>query len=286
VARPTYINPRPFVYLAFGLVVWWLAPGFVRALFKDAFYEFQAPLVLTQSQLQDIQTYWAVYAGTPKHDMITFNRDLLRVNANLTSQNNQLQRLLRENNRRVERLLAVPSRPEYKSIIARVARRDINTWWQRLILRRGREDGVRIGSPVVVGTGVVGRVAKVHATTCEVQLVSDPDFRIAASVDGDERTAIYQGAPNVPFVLPQGVVTHLPSDYTYTPGEGAQVSVFTSGAGGVFPGGLLIGIVVGELSATSDGMFFEGRVRLHTQLTSLEEVAILIPLKPGPTLLE
>jgi rod shape-determining protein MreC len=273
------------VYLALGLIVWWLAPAAARIFVRDAFYEFQAPLVLAQSHLQDLGRYWERHAGRTARELIEANRDLARVNAALNLRVDQL-RALENENRRLAQLLDLPSRPEYRTVIARVARRDINSWWQRLTLRRGRGDGVRTGCPVVVGTGIVGRVSEVHLNTCEVQLLSDPKFRISASLDGDERPAIYQGAMNAPLGTPGGIVTHLPSDYNYTPENDGKVLVFTSGIGGVFPGGLFIGTLAGEVAMTAEGLFLTGRVRLNPQLALLEEAAILVPLDPEPALIE
>jgi rod shape-determining protein MreC len=279
----TRIDPRPFVYLVLGLLVWWLAPAVFRSFCKDTFYEFQAPVLLTQSHLQDLQNYWAKHAS--RRDLIEANRDLAREVAGLSYENRRL-RSLADENQRLERLLDLPGHLEYRTVVARVVRRDLNTWWQRLIVRRGSEDGVRVGSPVVIGDGVVGRVTKVHRATSEVQLLSDPAFRISASIDGDERAAVYQGGDNPPFAPPLGKITHLPSDYLHTPPGGTPVNVFTSGGGGVFPGGMPIGVVKGEVQMTAEGLFSEGHVQLHPRLSVLEEVAILIPLKPAPALID
>jgi rod shape-determining protein MreC len=280
VARPTRIDLKPFFQLALGLAVWWLVPTAVRSFIKEGFYELQAPLLVAQSHLEDLQRYWEHRAGFSKDELIATVRDLSRVNGGLVYDRNNLKWLAREN-RRLETLLDLPPRMEYRTLVTRVARRDLNTWWHRLILRRGKEDGVKVGSPVVVGNGVVGRVLKVHRNTCEVQLVSDRDFRVSVNVDGDERAAVYQGTVNRPFDVPQGIIEHLPADYSYVPADGGAISVFTSGAGGVFPGGLLIGVISGPLQAKEDGLFLLGEVSLHPGLSALEEVSILIPLAPS-----
>jgi len=52
----------------------------------------------------------------------------------------------------------------------------------RIALDRGQKDGVRDGMPVLAGRVLIGRVAQVSRTTCEVRLVLDPEFRIRASI--------------------------------------------------------------------------------------------------------
>ena len=53
---------------------------------------------------------------------------------------------------------------------------------KRMALARGTLDGVRPGLPVLADGALVGRVAEVTATTCEVRLITDPRFSIRASV--------------------------------------------------------------------------------------------------------
>jgi rod shape-determining protein MreC len=281
VPKPTHIDVRPFLYLALGLATWWLLPVVVRSFVRDSFIELQAPVVLAESRLGDLQRYWEKYLARSQRDMIAITRDIARVNNGLMLERRRLLALEQENKRLVD-LLGMPGSPEYRTLVARVAQRDLNTWWQRLVLRRGRVDGVREGSPVVAGGDyVIGRVVKVARHTCEVQLVSDPGFRISANIEGDERAVVYQGRMNEPFVPPAGMLTHLPVDYAIPPeGYGTGVNVYTSGSGGIFPGGLLIGTIYGELVKTKDGLFYESDVALNPQLASLEEAAILILLKP------
>lgn len=58
----------------------------------------------------------------------------------------------------------------------------------RIALDRGKRDGVRDGMPVLAGRVLVGRVAQVSRTTCEVRLVLDPEFSVRASIPRAEGT--------------------------------------------------------------------------------------------------
>lgn len=53
---------------------------------------------------------------------------------------------------------------------------------QRLVLDRGRQDGVREGQAVLCGDALVGRVARVLETRCEVLLCTDPQFSLRATI--------------------------------------------------------------------------------------------------------
>lgn len=52
----------------------------------------------------------------------------------------------------------------------------------RVVLGRGRRDGVLVGQPVLAGDALVGTVAAASEATCEVRLVTDPTFRIRATI--------------------------------------------------------------------------------------------------------
>jgi rod shape-determining protein MreC len=53
----------------------------------------------------------------------------------------------------------------------------------------------------------------------------------------------------------------------------------TSGLGGVFPAGLIIGQMV-RLEPSTDGLFKSGEVQLDPRLSELAEVTVLVPLAP------
>ncbi|MDR2982980.1 MAG: rod shape-determining protein MreC [Puniceicoccales bacterium] len=287
---PGRIDHKPFVILALGLLAWWALPGFVRGFVKDTFYEFQSPLIITQSRMEDLRKFWELRAGRSDTELIEAGRDLARVNAALQLQVQQYQSLVNEN-KRLEQLLDIPSRPQFRTIIARVARRDLNTWWQEITLRKGSVDGIRKGCPVVIGSGVVGRVKDVHLDTCTVELVSSPEFRISANIDGDTRPVIFQGVYNEPFAPPKAMITNIPVNYNLAAAGEAPIYVFTSGLGGVFMGGMYLGTVEEpprnlsgdapeeRLKKTSDGLFLEGSVKLFPELDRLQEAAILVPLR-------
>jgi len=55
----------------------------------------------------------------------------------------------------------------------------------------------------------------------------------------------------------------------------------TSGLGGVFPPGLIIGSIV-KLEPSTDGLFKSGEVALDPRLSELREVTVLVPLNAEP----
>lgn len=264
---------RPFATLGLVLLLWLFVPLAVKSFTRVTFFELQAPFAAAQSYVQDLQEFWALRTR-PKNEIIEAGRDLARLNAayELRLQENEQ---LHAEILRLENLLKLPPLPAHRLEPARVAKRDFTAWWQRLVIRKGRNYGIPVGAPVVFVGGVVGRVVEVHAYTAVVDLVSSPTFRIAASAEGDNRPISYQGGINDAFKTPRGTVEFVPTDIFAAPNQPRRL--VTSGLGGVFPAGLTVGDIV-HLEPSTDGLFSSGEVLLDNRLNALSEVTVLIPI--------
>lgn len=268
---------RPFLILGFIVGGWLMLPLVVKTLMRTSFYELQAPMIAGASYVRDLQDFWSMRTRS-KLEMIEAGRDLARVNASYQLSVEQLESL-RAEIRRLEEVLRLPSRPEFRFEVARVAQRDFNTWWQRLVIRKGRDHGIMQGAPVVFAGGVVGRISEVHAYTSVVDLLSSPTMRLSAQIEGDTRPFAYQGGPNPPFRAPSGTAEFVPLDIFAT--SESPKKVVTTGLGGVFPVGLTIGMIE-QLEPSTDGFFKSGTVILDQRINELTEVTVMIPLSHEP----
>lgn len=268
----------PFVVLGLVLLGWLLVPAVVKVFTRSAFFEVQAPLTVADSYAADLQNFWGS-AARPRKDLMLAGRDLARLAASYELRLQEAEQLEAEV-LRLENLLSLPPQPAHRYEPARIARRDLTGWWQRLVVRKGRNYGITVGAPVVFAGGVVGRVVEVHAYTAVVDLVTSPTFRLAAAVEGDTRPLSYQGGLNDTLATPRGLVEFVPTDIQANAAEPKRL--VTSGLGGVFPPGLTIGEII-SLDPSTDGLFKSGEVRLDERLGSLTEVTILVPLNPELT---
>jgi len=289
---PRFDQARPFLTLALLLLVWLLAPVFLKAFWRASFFEFQAPIDATASYVRDLQEYWTLRTHS-KHELIEAGRDLARINASyaLAVQENAT---LRAELDRQHALLQIPPPPDHRLEHARVVRRDFSAWWQRLIIRKGRNYSIPVGAPVVFAGGVVGIVSEVHAYTATVDLISSPNVRLAAVIEGDARPISYQGGLNPTLAPPRGIIEFVPLDISQTASAAATTptvenrntamrngaaprQLLTSGLGGVFPAGLRIGQIT-QLKPNADGLFQTGEVALDSRLSALREVTVLVPI--------
>lgn len=266
---------RPFLTLGLVVLVWLIAPVAVKSFTRATFFELTAPITMAASHARDLQEFWALRTHS-KLELIEAGRDLARLNSSYAfavQQNSELQSEIA----RLESLLRLPSFPEYRYEHARVVRRDFSGWWQRIVIRKGKNFGIPVGAPVVFSGGVVGRVVEVRITTAVVELISSPNVRLAGVIEGDSRPLTFQGGLNPTFGPPMGTVENVPLDIMVRPQ--APKRLVTSGLGGVFPPGLSLGVVT-RLELGSDGLFQSGEAKLDERLGSITEVTVLVPLTP------
>lgn len=255
------------------LLIWWLSPVFLKQATRSIFREFQAPAWTGLSYLRDLRSYWALRAQD-KATLIEAGVDLARLNAAYSVRNQQA-RAIKDENRRLEQFFDLPPLTEYRYEIARVIRRDLNSWWQTLTIRKGTPSGIRKGQAVIFSGGVVGRIHEAGAYTSTVQLLSDPRFRAAAHFEEDRRPVEFRGTVNPGLRPASGSVSTVPPDLQVDLDEPRRL--ISSRLGGTFPDGLTLGWVH-SLQTSSDGLFQQGPVRLDARLLHLREVAVLVPV--------
>jgi rod shape-determining protein MreC len=267
---------RPFLTLGLVLLAWLIVPTVFKRFARLSFYEFQAPLDVAASYGRDLRDFWSVRTRS-NAELVAAARDLQRLNASYELRLQDDARLRAEITR-LEGLLRLPSYPEFRAEPARVVRRDFTAWWQRLVVRKGNNHNIRVGSPVIYVGGLVGRVSEVHATTAVIELISSPGVRLAAAFEGDDRPVSFQGGINPPMRPAEAVIEFVPLDVFAT--AAAPRRLVTSGIGGVYPPGLHVGEVY-QLEPSTDGLFKSGRARLDPRLGRITEVTILVPLDPA-----
>jgi len=275
-----------YVALAVFVAGWILLPSAVRRLNREAFVEFQAPALHLVGKSRDLATFWEKKSRSSE-ELVAAGRDLARINAALEIKLKGMEDIRRENTRlREVTRYNVPA--DYLSVVARVATRDSSSWWQRIVIRKGRNDGIRPGAPVVFGDTVVGRVTAVHLTTSEVDLVTSPGFRCTAYLEGDDqnRIVLINGVAANSLGTAKARVSVIPYDYLLPAGTPARVT--TTGMGGVFPSGLTLGYLDGGAYATQVGNFKESLLVPSRDLYNLQEVSVRVPIiqTPGEALMQ
>lgn len=85
-------------------------------------------------------------------------------------------------NQRLEEMLGFISTKKVKGVTVPVIGRSADHWWQQVILGRGSQSGIQVGSIVLSPGGLVGRVTNVTSNTSQVLLLSDPSSRVGVTI--------------------------------------------------------------------------------------------------------
>lgn len=153
----------------------------------------------------------------------------------------------------------------YGSVISR----DAADVYGSFVLNTGSKDGVEAGDPVIYGEYVVGIVKKVNFSTCVVYSVLDPRVKIGAFESGTREYGFVSGDEKL---YSQGLCKLEGLDSSTSVVNGGVVC--TSGAGGVFPDGLIIGEITAvktdEISTAS-----YAQVKPFAELDQISEVFVI-----------
>jgi rod shape-determining protein MreC len=204
--------------------------------------------------------------------------ELIRQNERLRQDNEQLQvRLMQQEeawreNARLRQQLAWREQTQWNVKLARVIGRDPANWWRTIHIDLGSRDGVQPNLPVMTPKGLVGRTSTVSETRAQIVLLGDPNLRVGALVQETREAGVVLSSS-------QSALDHGMIDLAYlagTTGVKPGHTVLTSGDGGIFPKGIVIGTVL-DVRQVDFGLAGEARVRLAANLKSLEEVWIMLP---------
>lgn len=138
-------------------------------------------------------------------------------------------------------------------------------WDRTATVNRGSADGVQVGMGVMSSCGLYGMVESVTSNTCVVRLINDANASVSAMVQNSRAHGIMHGAYDGTLTL-----EYVPIEKAV--GEGDVV--ITSGSGGAYPRGILIG-TVRTIETDSSKLYHRITVDPIYSIDSCEEVLIL-----------
>ncbi len=159
--------------------------------------------------------------------------------------------------------------PDFEFSYASVVSQDASDAYGSFVLNVGSRDGVSVDDPVIYGEYVVGIVRKVNFSTCVVYTLLDPKVNIGA-IESATREYGYVSGDGALYDKGLCKLSGLDSS-TSVVGGGI---VCTSGAGGIFPEGLIIG----EVTAVCDDDVSSGyyaQVKPYADLSRISDVFVI-----------
>jgi rod shape-determining protein MreC len=178
---------------------------------------------------------------------------------------------IKRENRRLRSLIGVQTEMEYETVIAEIVAKSPQDYYKTLIVNRGKNSGIEKWMPVVAYQKetrcVVGKVIDVQQFSARIQPIIDQSSYIGVMLMESRYSGLLQGqSPISDNCLMQYVDRRSEINY----GD----LVITSGMGGVFPKGIIVGEIV-SVSKKRYGVFQEAIVKPIVDYGRLEEVYII-----------
>lgn len=301
-------------------LIWWLATVLAVSFVSIFLSHHHATdparnLTLTVSAPLEDVLYDAAHPIDNIYEGIADRGDLVRENEELRAEVERLQAELaaRENNDQriaaLEDALGVKlNRPDDKLLAANIVAQDPSGQKRLVAIDRGSGDGIEEGMVILSRSGsLVGTVATAYSDYSWVRLITDPDSAVNAQVEvspaqlgtsNDVLTAPSAtpgaAAPASPTPPPaaaettsvrgvadgdlrQGLILDLLPPDANIPKD---TLVVTSGLGGNYPAGILIGSIK-DIQQRPEAAFKKAVLEPSTQLSSLETVLVLVSFKPA-----
>ena len=178
---------------------------------------------------------------------------------------------LREENNRLRRLLGLKEQVIFDSIPATVISKDPDNWFRTIIINRGSDEGIKVNMPVIAykngQKAVVGKISEVRGSISRIQPIISSDIKVGVKFyDTNFPGLLYGYSSNSNYCV---------MDYI---SRSAQIKkgnmIITSGQGGVFPAGIIIGNVIQAIVLESSA-YQRAVVRPYIDYNLIEEVFVI-----------
>ena len=195
------------------------------------------------------------------------NSKLKEENEKLKEAERELEVLKSENNTLKDYLNLKNKYGNYSTIPADVVERTYSNYDKIIVINEGSKSGINVNMPVISESGLVGHVISVTDNTAKVQTIADTGSTVSATISTSEQSILAKGTINTNETLK---ATSIPSDSTILQGD----DVFTSGLGGIYPRGILIG-TISEIVNTKNQTDRYAEIKTATNFDTLYTVLVI-----------
>jgi rod shape-determining protein MreC len=192
--------------------------------------------------------------------------------AALQAQNLQLKQSLaalqeaKLQNDRIRALVDFAKAQNLPTIGANVIGRPTDSLESSILIDRGTSSGVREGDAVIAAGGLLGQVVSASLFDSQVRLITDSSSGVAVLVQRTRVNGIVQGTVDGPLEL------------SFVQKSDAPVVgdvLLTSGLGGVYPKGIVVGEVT-QVSAPQSDLYAVVSVASRVDIPRIEEVLVVM----------
>lgn len=193
------------------------------------------------------------------------NRRLKKQNNLLASQLVQYQEGYLET-LRLRKVLNFKEQHNATPVVAEAIDREQSSVFKSILIDKGTAHGLKVGFPALNDQGIVGRITECSWHVSRVMLIVDENSNVAALLQGSRTHGVLQGAGAAGCRL-----KYIPKNEEVKIGD----AVLSSGLGGIFPKGIILGVVV-AVDKKEGGLFQRIDVQPSVDFGKLEEILVLV----------
>ena len=188
----------------------------------------------------------------------------------------QLDEIVRENNQ-LRRALQYVEKAPLSVVAARVISRKPSTWYNTMIIDKGKAHGIEVDNPVIVpvgeDAGLVGKVSEVVGdNSAIILLLTDEMCQVSAKLQNSQEQGILNGQRGALQTMPNLRLRYLSREAEVAPGR----KVESSGVGGLFPPDLVLGEVFSVEIGAIDA---EVTVKPSVNFEELIDIFVVLPVR-------
>ncbi|MBI5038033.1 MAG: rod shape-determining protein MreC [Candidatus Kerfeldbacteria bacterium] len=235
----------------------------VENIVSTALRPIQEFLVTSSLKIQNISTYFTNLENLQKD-----NEQLREEIAALTNKNLKLQNTIDDADDIREQLEFINSN-DIQTVNGKIIGRASDEYLRTVIINKGDADGIKIGNPVITGSGILyGRVIDTNRSISKVLLLNDNQSELSVIVSNDARSpGILKGQFGLSLIMQL-----IPQSDTISIGD----LVITSGLEESIPSDLLIG-KISEVRKQDGQLFQEATIEPLIDYQTVRVVSIITP---------
>ncbi|MDA9719388.1 rod shape-determining protein MreC [Betaproteobacteria bacterium] len=253
--------------LSMTLIVLDLNLNFITKI-RSTFFSITRPVIEILLLPRDAFVSLSEHAST----VLSLNRkinkleDDLRINAKIMLKIQQLE----DENKELRTLLGLQVKLDPSFVNAEIRYELPDIYTDKVVINKGESDELAVGYPVITARGILGQLSRVYNTSAELTLVSDSSVSVPVSLPASEVIGITKGQGNrATFELQY-------ADISANIKVGDEV--ITSGLGGVYPPGIMVGHVI-SVSPAKAGQFPKIVGRVASSAGLQHQVMVLLKEK-------
>ena len=202
----------------------------VESAINKIFIPIQNAFVMLKNKMSGEDAFLTNVANLQKE-----NEDLRAKISELEQAQRELEIIKAENSTLKEYMNLTEKYSDYKTVPAYIIGKDISNFSSTMIINAGKNEGIDVNMTVIADAGLVGHIISVSDNSAKVMPIIDSASSVSSAISTTREGIICRGQMDSNKLK----AMNIPTDANLVVGDNVE----TSGMGGIYPKGILIGTI-------------------------------------------